>query len=87
MNIGEQIAAGVYDNKFSYHQDKEKYREEERRLKEEFLTDLQGEIFRMGVPEEYCIGTVDYAWDEGHSGGYTEVYSIALEIATRIFKV
>lgn len=85
MDVRDNIEQGKYINRLEYKADKSAYRTEEVRLEKLFRNDLVVDLAERGVPGPCCVGTVDYAWREGHSGGYTDVYSHAVEIAAVIF--
>ena len=87
LSMEQKIINGDYDNKLDYKADKAAYCEEERRLEIEFSHDLAKELSLWGVPDKYCAPSVAYAWSEGHSSGYHEVYNYAREITERIFNV
>jgi len=55
------------------------YNEECSRLKMEFMKDVFEDTGVEDNPRRFKA--FDYAWQEGHSGGYSEVYSIFCELA------
>lgn len=71
MTVRDNIAAGIYENTLSWRDDKEAYRAEDRRLKEQFRQDLAIEYGVYQHAKEPKL--FDLAWSEGHSAGYYEV--------------
>lgn len=61
--------------------EREAHRVAYRELSTAFHTDLRAYVVSLGVPEKYADKVASYAYDEGHSGGYTEVCNAALSVA------
>ena len=65
----------------TYSLDKDEYQEKEREINielEKFIKELSG--MNRQVPEKYHAKLWSKAWEDGHSGGYTEVYQELCEL-------
>lgn len=48
---------------------------------DEFWDDLKQEACRVSIPKQYVSKVCSYAYREGHSHGYSEVYLTLLGVA------
>ena len=80
MNFMQKVQANFYDNPLSYAENKGAYRAKGAELHELFMGDLKTFMIAEGVPTKYVAKAVAYAYDQGHSSGYSEVTNFALHL-------
>lgn len=60
-------------NPFDYRLNKEQHRQFENSRWDEFVVDSRKYLLESGVPNQYVDKCYYRAWEDGHSGGYSEV--------------
>jgi hypothetical protein len=86
--IEEKLNRNAYRSRLPYFIAKDNpeghrlYKEDSRRLNEEFKKDLFQTLDIVGHPKAEML--YDKAWDSGHSNGYSEVYYDALDLVDLI---
>lgn len=73
MEFPDKVGAGFYKNLLNHKIDKVAYRERDVEIGIQFSADHRKWLLEQGVPKQYVDKVISASYDDGHSGGYSEV--------------